>query len=56
MDRSLGFVFKAYDYIALITLAFAAAPQRMLLNLAIYLNSLAHHAKGTPSAVVLKGP
>ncbi len=51
MDRSLGFVSKLYDYIALFTLAFASTPERMSFNLALQLNSLAHHAKGTPSAV-----
>jgi hypothetical protein len=28
MDRSLGFVSKLYDYVALFTLAFASAPER----------------------------
>ena len=53
MDRSVGFVSTPYDLFALFTLAFALAPQRLLLNLAIKRNSLAHHAKGTPSAIVL---
>ena len=55
MDRSVGFVSRTYDFDALFTLAFAVAPQRLLLNLAINPNSLAHHAKGTPSAIPLKG-
>ena len=55
MDRSVGFVSTLYDLIALFMLAFALAPQRKLLNLAIERNSLAHHAKGTPSAIPLKG-
>ena len=54
MDRSVGFVSRLYDLIALFTLAFAAAPRRMSLNLAIKPNSLAHHAKGTPSAIPAK--
>jgi hypothetical protein len=55
MDRSLGFVSAANDLIVLLTLAFASAPERFQsLNLAIYRNSLAHHAKGTPSAIPLK--
>lgn len=39
---------------ALVILAFAAAPERMSLNLAVERNSLAHHAKGTPSALSQK--
>jgi hypothetical protein len=55
MDRSLGFVSAANDLIVLLTLAFASAPERFQsLNLAIYRNSLAHHAKGTPLAIPLK--
>ena len=40
---------------ALLTLGFPTAPDRQIFNLAIYYNSLAHHAKGTPSAISLKG-
>jgi hypothetical protein len=39
---------------ALLTLGFPSASKRKLLNLALQHNSLAHHAKGTPSAIYFK--
>ena len=35
MDRSLGFVSTLDDYVALLRLAFASAPERLSFNLAL---------------------
>ena len=54
MDRSLGFVSTSDDlsrYSHSLSLRLRSSSP---LNLAIYRNSLAHHAKGTPSAIPLK--
>ena len=40
---------------ALLTLAFASAPELRLLSLAVYVNSPAHYAKGTPSPIPIAG-
>ena len=50
MCSSSRFGSTAYDYVALLRLAFASAPA-LHLNLATYGNSLAHYAKGTRSGL-----
>ena len=50
MASSLGFGSTAFNFLALLTLAFASAPH-LLLNLAWYNNSPVHSAKGTLSPV-----
>ena len=47
--RSLGFASTPTDYGALLRLAFASAPDLIVLNLASESNSQVHYAKGTPS-------
>jgi hypothetical protein len=49
--RSLGFGSNAIDSVAILRLAFAAAPALTCLSLADNVNSPVHYAKGTPSHV-----
>jgi hypothetical protein len=55
MLRSPGFGSTECDWIALLRLAFAAAPLLLQLNLATSRNSPDHSAKGTPSPITLAG-
>jgi hypothetical protein len=52
MLRSPGFGSTECDWIALLRLAFAAAPLLLQLNLATSRNSPDHSAKGTPSPII----
>ena len=49
MDRSPGFGSTTYDYLALFRLGFPSAPYLLVLNLAIYRNSLDRSTKSTIS-------
>ena len=49
MDRSPGFGSTTYDYLALFRLGFPSAPYLLVLNLAIYRNSLDRSTKSTTS-------
>ena len=49
MDRSPGFGSTTHDYLALFRLGFPSAPYLLVLNLAIYRNSLDRSTKSTTS-------